>query len=87
MFQTTNQILVGGFNPSENMKVNWDDCSNIWKKMFQTTISTGAMTPPMPRAARAYPATTGVTSSSCKPPFRAWQVEKIHETPLENDGE
>ena len=42
-------------------------------------------TPPMPRAARAYPATTGVTLSSCKPPFRAWQVE-THETP-ENDGE
>ena len=25
-------MLVGGFNPSENMKVNWDDdIPNIWK--------------------------------------------------------
>ena len=31
-------MLVGGLNPSENMKVNWDDeIPNIWKKMFQTT--------------------------------------------------
>ena len=31
--------LVGGFNPSENMKVNWDDYSQQMEKykMFQTT--------------------------------------------------
>ena len=26
------QILVGGFNPSENMKVNWDDYSQYMGK-------------------------------------------------------
>ena len=34
------EMLIGGFNPSENMKVSWDDdIPNIWenKAMFQTT--------------------------------------------------
>ena len=33
-------ILVGGFNPSEKYEfVSWDDdIPDIWKNMFQTTI-------------------------------------------------